>query len=1019
MKSTRVVLSVVLLLAAAFATAQTQQPMTSGVVPVVAHLPGSAGTFWTTDVYVVQAAGGAAAQLRLTILNPSGPSWSRDVTLPAVGGAWNQADIVAFVGAAIPEDKYVMVWDATQPVVLTTRTYTTSGTRSYGQGTGSLAPGSGFGTGGEIVLPAPMDALTHRVNVGLASASAAAQTFTVRALDAQGAAVDSWDLTLPPHAVVQLRTNGGSSGAGSITAACTAGCDGNAFAYMSVVVNAGNDASFFYAAPAAGTTQVMPVATTRDERGVWHITGGTLYDVYEAMGHAVASDRLWQIETYRRSARGTLAEVLGASQLPSDVFLRTVGYSDAELTAAYDALDGESRTTVKAFVDGINRRVAEVRLDASLLPFEFKAIGAQLGVPFAPADWTVVDVLSWLALLQRNFDGESLSTGQLDNAAMLQELAATYPTDYLAMFSDLRWVNDPDAVTYVPAPGPATVAATVPRTPPPARSLPDLREAARQISGRVKAVQDALERINARVRLGSYGWVLSGDKTASGRPIIYSGPQMGFPVPSIVTEGSIVGGGIAVSGMTVPGIPGIIIGRTPHHAWAMQTGHAHTTDYYVESPAAAQLHRFETIKVAGQADVTLPVFRTSHGPVINPMPYDPNNVTGPVVAWKYSHWGYEVAAAGAFLKLSRATSMDQFGEGVEKVAASFHFEYADRDGNIAYWFAGRDPVRPAGSDPRLPLLGDGSQEWPQPVQLKPRVKDANPAQGFYGGWNNKSCASCNASPNELSYMHGVFHGGHVIGDYFSTHDSLTFEEVRDFAINNSTTDTFAGHRGVPWNYIGPFFADAVLASPSPARDAAVAQIQAWDKHFVAGGPSAWVAGTARDDAWVLAEEWIKETIKLTFEDELGADAAPSTPLLNVLLRALKGSGAGLPTHYDWFGDRAASGKPTTANGLIVLALDNVLARLGAQPWNVARGTIDYSHAMLGKVHQTPYANRATYAHVVEMGEYGPTRIESMFPLGESGTILMNQVGQPVFDPNFFSMTPVYDAFAPRPFPLFP
>ena len=121
-------------------------------------------------------------------------------------------------------------------------------------------------------------------------------------------------------------------------------------------------------------------------------------------------------------------------------------------------------------------------------------------------------------------------------------------------------------------------------------------------------------------------------------------------------------------------------------------------------------------------------------------------------------------------------------------------------------------------------------------------------------------------------------------------------------------------------------------------------------------------------------------------------------------------------NVDWFADRAASGKPITANGIIVLALDNVLARLGAQPWNQARGVIAYRHAMLGKVHETPYANRSTFAHCVEFGPDGPTRIESMFPLGESGTILMDQVGQPVFDPDFFSMTPVYDAFAPRPGP---
>jgi penicillin amidase len=1015
-------LMVLLLLVAAVTIAQTQQPMTSGVVPVVAHLPGAASSYWTTDVYVTQTGGGSAAQLRLTILNPAGASWSRDVTLPAAGGAWQQADIVRFVNAAIPNEKYVMVWDSTQPVILTTRTATMSSGQSYGQGTGSLTPGSGFGDHGQMILPAPMDALTHRVNVGIANAGPAAQTFALQARDAQGDDLDSWTVSVPARAIVQLRTNDHGAGAGSVAATCTHGCDGNAYAYMSVVVNAGNDASFFYAAPGAGQSVVAPVTTTRDDRGVWYITGGTLYDAFEAMGYAVATDRLWQMETYRRSARGRLAEVLGPSQLASDVFLRTIGYTDAELTAAFDALDGETRTVVKAYVDGVNRRVAEVRAQPGILPFEFQAIAAQLGAPFVPEDWTVNDVLAWLALLQRNFDGEALSTGQLDNAALYQELAAKWPADSAAMFHDLRWVNDPDAVTYIP---PATAllrSSAAPRVPPPANSFPDLRQAAPQVAARIAAVQQSLERINARVKLGSYGWVVAGSKTASGRPILYSGPQMGFAVPSVVTEGSIIGGGIAVSGMTVPGIPGIIIGRTPHHAWAMQTGHAHTVDYYLESPAAVQLHRIETIKVAGQADVTLPVYRTAHGPVINPMPYDPNNVTGPVVTWKYSHWGYEVAAARAFLQLARATSIAQFEAGVESVAASFHFEYADSAGNIAYWMSGRDPVRPAGTDPRLPLLGDGSQEWPQPVQLKPRSKDVNTAQGFYGGWNSKSCVSCDSSANELAYMHGPFHGGHVINDYFSAHSGLTFEEIRDFALNIATTDTFAGHRGVPWKYLEPYYHDVAMTyTNTPGLLDAITMLVAWDRHFVAGGPSEWALGTTRADAWVLQEEWVKGTIREVFRDELGDDIEPNTVLLNVMLRQLKGASSGLVNQYNWFRDRTQGGAGSSQFYVYVIGtLTTALHEThGEMPWNLPRGVIEYDHALLGKLHETPFANRSTYAHVVEMGEHGPTRIESMLPLGESGTILMNQAGQPVFDANFFSMTPVFDAFAPRAFPLFP
>ncbi len=590
------------------------------------------------------------------------------------------------------------------------------------------------------------------------------------------------------------------------------------------------------------------------------------------------------------------------------------------------------------------------------------------------------------------------------------------------MFDDLRWLDDPEAATYIPrsAPGaglPATAAAPATAT---AGRFPDLCGAAARIDARRDQAIESLKRINAYVKLGSYGWVVAGKKTVSGHPIIYSGPQMGNSyAPSIVTEGSIVGGGLVVSGMTVPGIPAIIIGRTPHHAWAMQTGHAHTVDFYLDPPSAATLNRVETINVAGAPPVTLPIFRTPHGPIVDPMPFDPNAATGPVVSWKYSQWGAELADIQPFLSLTRAQSIDAFGQSIEKFACSFHFEYADRDGNIAYWMSGLDPVRAVGSDPRLPLRGDGTQEWPQPITLKPRSTDRNNAQGFYGGWNNKSNPTYAEGFNWNDWAFGKAQRGQVIPDYLSTHDNLTFEAVRDLALRVATTDNKPLHGGVLWGDFAPYFTAAVQANPTDARSAALAMMQSWDQHFVAGGESQWAAGTLRADAWVLEDEWITQLVTLTFADELGASVKPDTHLVNVLLHALSGGSSGVVNKYNWFQDRSGTGKPTDPQQLIVLALDNALTKLGTQPWNVARGQIVMSHPLIGAVHTAPYSDRSTYAHCIEYGPAGPVRIESMFPLGESGTILMGPVGNPLFDTNFFTMAPFYDTFAPRTFPLFP
>ncbi len=768
-------------------------------------------------------------------------------------------------------------------------------------------------------------------------------------------------------------------------------------------------------APRAST-----VTTTRDAQGVWFIAGADqdrLYDVFEAMGYAVATDRLWQGETFRRSARGRLAEIFGPAYLTQDQLVRTTGYSDQELTDGFAALGAEEKDVISGYVAGFNRRIAEIRKNPTLLPFEFSAIGITSATL---EDWTYKDVLAWESLMMRNFDPEAQKTGQIDNAALYQGLVAQYgAAQGTRMFEDLRWLDDPDALTYIPNPikVPLAVAAKqATRTPlmenPP--SFPDLREVAASITETREQIDENLKKINAYVKMGSYAWAIKGSKTATGNPMIYSGPQMGFTVPSIIGEGSIRAGGLNASGMVITGLPAIIIGRTPHHAWSMQVGHAHTVDYYMEPAAAVILHRTETIKVAGAADVSLPIYRTTHGPVIN---------AAPPISWKYSHWGYEFKVIKAYLALARATSMDQFGAAIEDVPLSQHFTYADRDGNFAYWMSGRDPIRPYGGEWRLPQGAAGTPlEW-NSANLIPRTTDRNTSQGYYCGWNNKSRAGYANSWNNTGYSFGVAHRAHVVDEYLSANNNLTFDQVKDLALNIATTDSFGGG-GNPWRFVSTHFTAAVNTAPdapNAARSAALALLASWDGHFVDGGSASWTTGTNRADAWMLMDAWIKEVIKLTFE-ELDVNATllkakSDSVLFNTLLHGL--TTGGVNNYYNWFQNTSDPLAPQTANAIIVEALDNVLAALGAQPWGTAqRGVIPFNHAMLGNVWNIPFSSRSTYAHVIEYGSTGPVNIKSMFPLGESGNILVGGGGAPAFDANFFTMTSAYDNFVYRDFPLF-
>jgi penicillin amidase len=779
-----------------------------------------------------------------------------------------------------------------------------------------------------------------------------------------------------------------------------------------------------------------PVTVTRDAQGIFFIEGGSLYDVFEAMGYAVAKDRLFQMDMFRRQGRGRLSELLGPSFVSSDYFLRVFGYSDEQYEAAFDALSDDAKTVLTAYTDGVNRRISEflVGYDWMSMPYEYWVLGLQSvllgpGLPVLPAPWHVSDVMATMMFLLREFESEGRlgAIGQLENGILAQALLTAYgqqdPNVALAMFADLRWINDPSAQTMIPAGAKKSVSQALdPGIAQQVLSMPDLRAAADRLRTRTATFHQQMEELNARFTMGSYAWAISGDRTATGNPMLYSGPQMGWMTPSIIGEGSIRGGGLEVSGMHMPGAPGFPIGRTPHHAWSMQVGHAHTVDFYLEAPQSVFRHRMETIKVFGGEDVVVPIYHSSHGPIIDPVPYDPTDPPSLIVAWAYSHWGHELGGAvDAVLRMARAESIAEFDTGIEVFPVSQHTTYVDREGNIAYWMSGYDPIRAPGVDPRLPSIADGTTEWTG--ERRPRAHDSNTAQGYYGGWNNKSAVDYDNATNNYSYYLGPAHRAHVIEEYLSTHDSLTFEEVRDLALNIATTNSF-GSGGNTWSFVEDVFKAAVAANPSDDRNDAVAMLDAWDGHYIAGGPGEWRMGTQVADAWVLQDAWIKEVMRLVFEDEfemagLEYDEQPLAINFNVLLRIFSGPDAAVPILYPaWLMDMSGSGKPTTAEGLIILALDHVIEEMGLGPYGHMRREIVYKHDVFGEIWRAPWSARSTYAQVVEYDMNGPVRIESMFPLGQSGEVLPDAYGQPAFNPHFFSMIPAYDPFMPRPFPIF-
>ena len=208
--------------------------------------------------------------------------------------------------------------------------------------------------------------------------------------------------------------------------------------------------------------------------------------------------------------------------------------------------------------------------------------------------------------------------------------------------------------------------------------------------------------------------------------------------------------------MTVPGIPGVIIGRTAGRAWTFTTGYTDNTDTYIEQTDEAFEHYLydgafrpfevitETIDVLGGSPVEYTHLRTVHGPV-----YTTDAASQQAFTYRYTFWQRELEMLAALYNVWKADDIAGFQAAAEQIPASFNIFYADKEQNIAYWHLGDYPVRPDGTDPRLPLVGDGSQEWDGFLPFEQQPQAINPPQGYLANWNNKPIASWDQGDNVI------------------------------------------------------------------------------------------------------------------------------------------------------------------------------------------------------------------------------------------------------------------------------
>jgi penicillin amidase len=525
----------------------------------------------------------------------------------------------------------------------------------------------------------------------------------------------------------------------------------------------------------------------------------------------------------------------------------------------------------------------------------------------------------------------------------------------------------------------------------------------------------AWQSVGVPTKLGSYAWAVSPSRSANGDAMLYGGPQMGFSAPEVLHEVQLKGGnGFNVLGMAFAGVPPVLIGRNDHVAWTSTTATGDNLDHYIETtcdagggPGSGYIFnsvctafqvRTETINVRGASPVIFAVLRSIHGPVVG-------SSGSNLITQKRAHWQRELESVHAFFGFDRARNIKQFEAAVRLIPTSHNFIYADQIGNIAYWQAGQVPIRPAGFDARLPFPGNGTAEWPGGIL--PIPTSINPAQGYLANWNNKPSVEYDNADNQ------------IFGKQFRLWDindrlaagTISLEDMRDIPKDIARVKSI----GRESRFLKPYLLAGLTAVPPahPLGAQAKAIVGAWDGSAFTDA----ITSTNLQAGEVIFSTWLSLMITNTFGDELGGRVgeANSNTLIHVLDFALTGT-SGVPPSRDYFNG-------ANPNAHISASFDQALAVLAAAQgpnpatWTGPRGSINFTHPIIGVVGTIPNSNRATYGQIIVLARPKITG-ESIFTLGQSGFVHLVPPASFALDPHFKDQLELFRNFQYKPMRFF-
>lgn len=664
----------------------------------------------------------------------------------------------------------------------------------------------------------------------------------------------------------------------------------------------------------------QPVEILKDKWGISHIYAETEHDLFFAQGYSAARDRLFQFEIWRAQATGTTAALFGPRMIDRDHGTRLFKFR-GPMADEMNHYHPRGVDIITAFVHGVNAYIDEALSDPDSLPLPFKLLGIQ------PQHWTEEVVISRHQGLLGNIAqelniGRAVCTIGEDAVRELQYFHPHDPILTLDPLIDCDSLVENDILHLYSAYRSSIRFEAGDIVDVAARNSTESFE---QIAAVIAAEEASLQEHDLD-DIGSNNWVVSGELTQDGWPMMINDPHRAQSVPSLRYWAHLVGPGWNVIGGGEPEIPGISIGHNEYGAWGLTVFGTDGEDLmvYQTNPANPNQYRYqgrwedmeiieEVIEVKGSAPVTVELKYTRHGPV-SFEDGEKNLAYAVRPAWM------EIGGAPylASLRMDQAQTWEEFREATNySNIPGENMIWADREGNIGWQAVGIAPLRRNFSG-LVPVPGDGRYEWDGYLEIIEKPNAYNPEVGYIETSNSNYTAPDYPHLDAIAYTwtdpYRWARGSELLnsGRKFNMTDMIEFQH---------------DYLSIPARSLTPFFED--LRADDPQVETARQMLLDWDFRLDRDSVEAGI--------YIAFERQLLDNIEALKVPDVASD------YLNV----------GMKTTIDMllapdgdFGSDPLAGRDKFVLDTLAQAVANLREKLGPNIQNWIYGQADYKHALI-------------------------------------------------------------------------